>query len=102
MLKILNSNELKLVSGGETCPAEHIGQSFNRAEFWRSSEGGEMSFVKCFYGRYEKNQKPGVAFNYAAVINLGTTYWPFTESAQLYDIYWCTRKYTDCSFMIKK
>jgi hypothetical protein len=99
-LKILNHNELKLVAGGTTCPAEHNGQLFDSAEFWLgvSNLKGAVSFIKCFYG---DEKKPGVTFDYTKVTKRDPKYWPLVGGTQLYHIYACTRNYASCDFVME-
>ena len=98
MLKILNHNELKLVVGGTTCPAEHNSLSFRKAEFWLdvSNLKGAVSFIKCFYGN---EKKPGVTFDYAKVIDYED--WYYASDTQLYTISSCTRNYASCDFIME-
>lgn len=96
MLKISNSNELKLVAGGEICPAEYSGQPFTKTEFWRSAPYDKFgSFIKCFYG---KERKLGVTFDHAKITNY--TDWHYASDTQLYTIYKCIRSSSDCEFTL--
>lgn len=100
MLKTLNTYELNLVAGGESCPAEHNGQPFTKAEFWHDVEGGRgaVSFISCFYG--EGITSPAQIFKYAKVTNY--KHWYYYSSTQLYTITECTCSAVDCEFILKK